>query len=186
MHSPALQSGVNFRIECFEPASAGPDAMRILFVTISIFLFSIALSAQPKVPRILDTIPDVPCGDAIARLDYFFTEITDEGPNVIGIAVYDEGNYLQPTYAPDGEKIGERPVAPVLGEAQQRIRWLQNYVNFRNFPKDKIRFVSGGYREHFAIDLWIVSAGSHIPERTPTKEKMKFRKGKFTEFHCVA
>lgn len=158
--------------------------MRIFFVTISILLFLMEFTAQSKQPRLFDTIPDVPCGDAIARLDYFFTEITDEGPNEIGIAVYYEGNYLESNYAPGGEKISERSVAPVLGEVQQRVRWLQNYVNFRNFPKDKIRFVSGGYRERFAIDLWLVPFSSPVPQPTPTSDRMKYRKGKFTEFYC--
>ena len=158
--------------------------MRIFFVTICILLFLMELTAQSKRPRLFGTIPDVPCEDAMTRLDYFFTEVTNDGPNAIGIAIYYEGNYIKSRYTPGGEKISERSVAPADGEVQERVRWLQNYVNFRNFPKDKIRFISGGYRERFAIDLWIVPVGSPVPEPTPTSDRMKYRKGKFTEFYC--
>jgi len=159
--------------------------MRILSVTICILLCSTALLAQSERPRLFDTIPDVPCEDAIARLDHFFTEITDKGPDVIGVAIYYEGNYIKSRYTPGGEKISERSVAPVDGEVQERVRWLQNYVNFRNFPKDKIRFVSGGYRESFAIDLWTMPVRAAMPRPTPTLGKMKYRKGEFTHFSCL-
>ncbi|MDI1243735.1 MAG: hypothetical protein PSX80_17630 [bacterium] len=127
---------------------------------------------------------DLPCGDAMARLDYFFTEITDNEPNLRGLAIYYEGSYRETKYSRGGEKLAERTMAPVFGEAQNRIGWLQKYVNFRRFPKNRPAFVSGGYRTNFTVELWLVHRNSQNPKPKPDIVDIRFRNGAFTEFHC--
>ena len=127
----------------------------------------------------------MPCGDAEARLDLWFAELIGNLPDAKGIAIYYEGDYLQVRYNRGGEKIGERLVAPVFGEAHYRVRWLQKYTNFRGFPKEQIDFVFGGYRRTFAVELWLVPKGSAYPKLEPSVDQLKFRRGKFTHFSCV-
>ena len=159
--------------------------MRTLLISIYLLVCALSAAAQHSEPRLFESIPDVPCEDAMMRLDLLFAEISNVGLNrFIAVAIYYEGNYKERTYTRGGKFVRERSVAPVLGEVQQRVRWLQNYTNFRNFPKDKIRFISGGARDTFGIDLWIVPIGSPLPNPTPSKEKVKYRNGKVTEFYC--
>ena len=120
----------------------------------------------------------------MARHDYFFAEITNSEPNLNGVAVYYEGSYREKTYSRSGDTLGERTMAPAFGEAQYRVGWLRNYVNFRGFPKDRLIFVSGGNRVNFSVDLWLVPTGSAYPKPEPSSERIKFRRGKFTYFSC--
>lgn len=114
-----------------------------------------------------------------------FAESGGDQSDVKTVAIYYEGYYLQDKYDRAGEKISERLVAPVFGEAQYRIRWLQMYTNFRGFPKERIAFVFGGYRRTFAVDLWLVPRGAADPKPEADVDRMKFRRGMFTYFHCV-
>lgn len=158
--------------------------MRNFIIAIIFCTSFISIIAQEREPRLFDTITyELPCGDAMARLDYFFTEITDNEPNMRGVAFYYEGSYREAKYSREGERSGDRIKAAVFGEAQYRIGWLQKYVNFRRFPKNRLAFVSGGYRKKFAVELWLVS-NSQTPTPTPDVIDIKFRKGTFTEFHC--
>jgi hypothetical protein len=51
-------------------------------------------------------------------------------------------------------------------------------INFRRFPKEKVLFISGGFRENHTVELWVVPNGANPPKATPTLESMKYRKGK--------
>lgn len=160
--------------------------MKVRALFLSCFLCcTLTALGQREERRLFDTITDnLPCGDAMARLDYFFAEITDKEPNLRGVAIYYEGSYRDAKYSRSGEKIGERIVAPVFGEAQNRIGWLQKYVTFRGFPKNRLAFVSGGYRTNFTVELWLVHINSRAPVPKSDVNDMKFRKGAYTEFYC--
>ena len=160
--------------------------MRILLIAFFLFVGAVQIGAQESKARLFDTIShELPCGDAEARLDLWFAELTGKVPDAKGVAIYYEGQYQQTKYSRGGEKMGRRMVAPVSGEAQHRVRWLQLYTNFRGFPKDRLEFVFGGYRATFEINLWIVPRGSAYPKPEPSVDQMRFRRGEFIHFSCV-
>jgi hypothetical protein len=157
-----------------------------LLIALFLFVGALPIAAQESTARLFETIShELPCGDAEARLDVWFTELTGNLPDAKGVAIYYEGDYLQAKYTRGGEKISEKLVAPVFGEAQERIRWLQLYTNFRGFPRERLEFIFGGYRTTFAVDLWLVPGGAAYPTPEPNVDRMKFRPGKFTYFSCV-
>lgn len=155
----------------------------ILIVVIA--TFAMIADAQKPEARLIDEAGDMPCGDYEGRMDLLLAETSSE-PSSIAVVVYYEGRYVAPTYSKSGKLLSSRSVSPTFGEVQGRVRWLQNYViGFRRFPKEKIRFISGGYREKFSIDTWIVPNGAAHPKPSRTVETMKFRKGEPTYFSCI-
>jgi hypothetical protein len=138
-------------------------------------------------PRLFETIThEMNCEDAMVGLDLLFSEISSNGiDNHRAVAIYYEGDHRQARYTRGGELKSERVVPPVFGEVQNRVRWLQNYVNFRRFPKERIAFLSGGYRKRLAIDLWIVPDDSPGPKPETDVDAVKFRRGSFSSFSCL-
>jgi len=58
---------------------------------------------------------------------------------------------------------------------------IKQLLNFRKFPKENFLFISGGYRELYTVELWL------LPHRValkpiPTLTKMKYRKGTASDF----
>ena len=157
----------------------------LTFVALSA-IFSVlvlSVSAQNREARLIDEVGDMPCGDYEGRLDLLLAQTT-ETENSIAVVMYYEGKYTERIESKNGTRI--KISLPTIGEVEGRIRWLQNYViGFRRFPKEKIRFISGGYRENSSMDLWIVPRGAALPQPSKTVETIKFRKGKPTYFHCV-
>lgn len=149
----------------------------VLIATLSVASFS---SAQAPEAKLIDEAGDLPCGDYLGRIDLLLAQTT-EAENSIAVVMYYEGKYTERL-----ESGKTRTFLPTSGEVEGRVRWLQHYVlGFRKFPRGKIRFVSGGYRENSSMDLWIVPRGAALPQPSKTVETIKFRKGKPTYFHCV-
>lgn len=155
--------------------------LRLKFLLLMLLTGTVASFGQE--PRFIEEFEDVPCEDAMARLDLLFTQVTDE-PGSIGAVLFYEGKYRRVDYLRNGT-TRESWVRPTFGEVYLRMRWLDNYVNFRNFPKDRIRFVSAGYRNVFTIGLWVVPSGARPPKSTSTLQTIKYRKGKPTDFGCI-
>ncbi len=152
-------------------------------ILIIILVVAWQLHAQPAQPRLFEEFTDVPCGDVQMRVDLLLAEVSSE-PDSLGAIVFYEGKYVRTDWRRNGT-TRKTWVLPTFAEAHKRIRWIEIYLNFRGSPKDRIRFVSGGYREKFTIELWVVPIGARLPTARPMLEDMKYRKGKPTEFHCV-
>ena len=156
---------------------------QILCALVATLAFGGIISAQIPQPRLFEEFTDVPCEDVQLRIDLLLSEVANELGS-IGAVVFYEGKYKRTEWHRNG-KTRESWVLPTFAEAYHRIRWIEIYLNFRGFPKDRIRFVSGGYRDKFTIELWVVPRGARLPTAKPELENVKYRKGKPTEFHCV-
>ena len=87
-----------------------------------------------------------------ALLDGVMAALTED-PTLRGLVIF---------YGP---RIGSR------FEVEMRMRATKNYMNFRQFPGDRIKIVQGGYRESNAVALFLVPEGIADPKSTPTVDE---------------
>lgn len=148
-----------------------------LFSFLLALFFAFSVSAQNKEARKFDEFESYNCEDMMARLDYFANDIVNE-PNSKGFVIVYEGKYFKYVNNSKGEdKL--KNFLPRFSESAFRTRLMQNYLlNFRRFPKEKILFISGGFRENHTVELWTVPNGANLPKSLPTFKDMKYRKGK--------
>lgn len=95
-------------------------------------------------PLIIDEFTAVPCGEFMARLDNFFLEI-HRRPNLIGVVFIS----IDPA-----EKHKS-----VIAE-----RTINNYVNFRRFPADRIKIVRTNSDDPFYFRFWILPPDADLPD----------------------
>jgi hypothetical protein len=116
-----------------------------------------------------DKFSDVNCEDLSARLDNFAVALATE-PNARGTIVVYEGKY----------RNGK---APRRGEAQASASRIKDYlVNSRGVSPARIVVVNGGFRDDYAVELWICPQGVTVPvSPTLTATHVKFRKGKISK-----
>jgi hypothetical protein len=146
-----------------------------LFSFLLIISFVFSVSAQTKEARKIDELINYDCDDMLARLDRLASQTMKDSKAKAFIIIY-EGRYsLNVSNKGENEK---RIFLPRFGESVVRTQIMQNHLlNFRNLPREKILFVSGGFRENHTVELWVVPNGANPPKPTPTLENMKYRKG---------
>ena len=76
------------------------------------------------------------------------------------------------------------------GEAQARAEaWRQYLILERKENPDRVTLLNGGYREKWAVELWLVPHGAALLDSTPSVEAkdIKFRRGKtnWKRYVCV-
>ena len=102
--------------------------------------------------RLRDSFGLLSNGDIKARLDAFFQEI-ETHPGTHGfIYIY-------------GGRDGRRR------DYAGRERLLRNQIMFRNFDRNRITIVDGGYREEVSTEFWLVPADVSPPTPTPTVDR---------------
>ncbi|MCU1287835.1 MAG: hypothetical protein JWN60_64 [Acidobacteria bacterium] len=150
---------------------------KILFSLIFLILLSGNISARRDEFVMFDQLQSYNCEDFMARLDNFMNALSNDGTSRGFIVVY-EGRYSEYVY--NKKKEGKlKSFLPRFSESAFRVHLMQNYmINFRRFPKEKVLFISGGFRENHTVELWVVPNGANPPKATPTLESMKYRKGK--------
>lgn len=148
-----------------------------------LFLISLvfSVSAQNMKARKIDELGDSTCEDIKARLDTFAYEVADF-PQAKGFIISYEGRYNYDSY---GKNVGSKFQLPVLGESVYRNNLIKQYlVESRGISADKLLFISGGFRENYTLEFWIVPAGAKMPAPTLTLDKTTYRKGKFRSLNC--
>ena len=131
-----------------------------------LLLGGILLSASFVVPaqRPVDEFGYGTAEASMARLDAFFGELQN-APGAQGyIVVY-------------GSK------APKKGEIEVHFREMLVYFTARRFPKEKITFINGGYRDANEVTLafWIAAPGESAPKASNVLDikQVKFQRGRF-------
>ncbi len=57
----------------------------------------------------------------------------------------------------------------VAENVERRLHCFENYMTQRRgIPSNRIRVMTGGYRKHATIELWLVPSGAETPKKTPT------------------
>ena len=99
-------------------------------------------------PIMVDEWGGLPESDLRGRLDAFLAAISNE-PSFTGyMIVY-------------GRRSSPRSLAA-------SIRLVNNHLAFRNFPRDRIKIVSGGYRDDGGTEIWLLPPGVKAPVPRPT------------------
>ncbi|MDQ3748410.1 MAG: hypothetical protein M3367_05235 [Acidobacteriota bacterium] len=75
------------------------------------------------------------------------------------------------------------------GEVEAHIKGIELAIAFRNFPRDKVVIISGGFRENTTTELWLLTEKSCPPTPKPTINirDVKFQKTKkpiFRPYDC--
>jgi hypothetical protein len=145
------------------------NSIKVVIATLCLVLgLSGNLVAADTCPA-FDKFSDVNCEDLSARLDNFAVALGTAPDARATIIVY-EGKY----------RNGK---APRHGEAQANASRIKDYlVNSRGVSPARIAVVNGGFRDDYAVELWICPQGVTIPvSPTRTATDMKFRKGKISK-----
>jgi len=122
-----------------------------------------------------DEFGDINCEDEMARLDLFAIQLQHE-PAAQGYIIFYGGRSYHGRLAR-------------IGESEARASRLKTYLlRNRGIDRDRIVMMDGGYREHWAAELWIAPVGAKPPTATPKfrMKDMKFRRGKIRkgEYSC--
>ncbi len=148
-----------------------------LFKIVFLMFVTINISARSDKFIMFDQLQSYNCEDLMVRLDNFIFTLGADKTSRGFIVVY-EGKYLN--YINEKKS---KSLLPRFGESALRVHFMQNYlINFRGFPKEKVLFISGGFREEHTVELWVVPNGANPPKSSPTLENMKYRKGKPSRF----
>ena len=165
----------------------------IFFGFVFLTLSFVNIFAQNKEARKFDELESFyTCEDVRNRVDSFMSELQNQ-PLARGYIIVYDGNYrfikdtkyfFHLNALPESEKWKSN--LPVIGETVFRSQQILKHINARQFPKQRILLISGGYRKHHAIEFWIVPSGIMLPKPSPTIQEIKYRKGKVEGIICEA
>lgn len=121
------------------------------------FAIQLTFSQELSKAKLFDTFSYQGGDLAIARLENFYVELTNDENNFGYIIVY-------------GSKIGKR------GEINAHIQGIKEYFTYiRKNEYKNYKIISGGFRENLEIELWIVPENACPPLPSPTVEFEKVR-----------
>lgn len=154
---------------------------RSIVAILTLVLISMAAYAQSRTASMVDEFSNDPCEVVRGRLDTFLTELQNS-PNSVGFVYVYEGKYLNRNYSKKG--IKSTVLWPKHGEAALLTHAFRQHVIFRKFDPKRVLFISGGFREFYTVELWLVAERVMPPPATPTRTQMIFRKGTPTPIDC--
>jgi hypothetical protein len=149
-----------------------------VFSFLLIFLFAFIVSSQTNEARKIDEFNSVNHDGLRSRLDSLAIEVNNHPASKGYIIVY-TGKFI--IYKLDNKgsfKDSNETILPRLGQSNANIECMMKHLlGWRNMPKEKLLFISGGYRELYTVELWLVPNGITL-KPSPTLTEMKYRKGK--------
>lgn len=149
---------------------------KILVWMFTIWLFSTNAFAQEA--KLFDETGNLSCEVFLANLDIFASEVNKADTNSVGYIISYEGKYQKSVYDKNRKFMKYQYVLPMFGESNERTYTMMNYIiNFRGFPKEKLVFVNGGFRENYTVQFWVVPKLEKPPKIEPTLKNIKYRKG---------
>jgi hypothetical protein len=152
-----------------------------LFSFLLLLLLFSSVSAQDKEARLVDEFGRIQCEDLRMRLDNFLVNLQNSPQSRGHIIVYD-GKHSFYDYRKKDPKLEYR--LPIFGEATLLTQQMLTHFKFRKFPPEKYLFITGGFRENYTVEFWIVPKGVKPPTPSPTLDEIKYRKGKLVGVIC--
>jgi hypothetical protein len=150
--------------------------MKAILILVIVILFTLPLFSQAKSPVSIDEFGSVSCEDYLSRMDSAIIQAANNPDAQIYVLVY-EGKVSR--YVKDRRgKWRIRVSNPEVGLAKAKIRSMRKYLDVRGYGERNFVFVSGGYRENFTVEMWLVPEGAEQPIPKPALTRMKYRKGK--------
>ncbi len=133
-------------------------------------LLTLTVFSQIKEARKFDEFGELPCDELHSRLSNLANGLEKESISFAFIILYEGKHHVL-----DLRK--EKYVLPRFGEDLARTRTMQRLLDFMKFNESKFIFTSGGFREKYWVEFWIIPKGAKLPKATPTLERMNYRKG---------
>jgi hypothetical protein len=118
-------------------------AMIVGLSCLATFAQDLDLSGGPD-PLTVDEFTELPCEEFLGRLDNFFLTI-NQNSDMIGIAFIS----IDPA----------KKYKSVIGE-----RTINNYINNRKFPKDRIKVIRTNSDDSFYVRFWILPPDAGLPD----------------------
>jgi hypothetical protein len=153
---------------------------QILSFLLLIFL-AFGAAGQNDGARLVDEFENTNCCDYRARLDLLLSEL-NKSPQSKGYVFVYEGDLRKIVYDKNYRAVGDKYVPSEKGTGRGLLGYFRGHLLFRKFPAERIVFIEAGFREKFAVELWIVPDGSAPPEPSPTLKKIKQQKAKKSPF----
>lgn len=147
------------------------------FSFLFLLFFVVSVAAQTGEPQKVDEFENLWCDEYLARMDAVIITAVNNPSSTVYVLIY-EGRERQ--Y--NTRKKKTELMLPTFGSAEAKIRSIKKYLSIRKFKGKNFTFVKGGFRESWAVEIWLVPAGGMPPKATPTVTKMKYRKGKAIGF----
>jgi hypothetical protein len=151
-----------------------------------IFLLILPISVGGQtltVPQKVDEFGIINCEDWMVRSENLSSKMREDATS-LGYIVYYGG---QVNIKPYGSWYTKR--LPRRGEAFARAAAIKSrFVENFGIDENRIILLNGGYRESWAVELWLVPKGARppLPVPTLTESEIKFRKGRMRklEYTC--
>lgn len=160
-----------------------------LFSFLLLLSFVFSVSAQTKEARKIDNFGKIDCGDFQARMDGILLELQNLPDSKVYV-IYYGGRYRREYSQWNQDSRKYEKLNLNYPHPEDGINWakaiplfFENYIprkELRDFVRDKIILVNGGYREQTQVEIWLVPKNVKIPEPTPTIDEkfIKFRADK--------
>jgi hypothetical protein len=156
--------------------------MKGLTILFSLLLFAYAGFSQTKEVVLVDRFGTIECDGYLARMDGAIIQAFSVPNSKTYVYVY-EGKTNHIVY-----KKGRGYVTvigfPAYGLAKAKIRSMTEYLKLKKADLSRFVFVPAGFRERFAVEIWMVPEGLTAPDPTPTLSRMRYRRGKPAGF-CI-
>ena len=148
----------------------------LIFLLLLSFVGSV--SAQIKEAQKIGEFDAVGCDDLRQRLDLLAMEV-NKLPKSKGYNIVYEGKNIKYKLDRNGNmRPTKETILPVFAQSAINTQLMMRHLlGFRNLPKESFLFISGGYRELYTVELWLVPDGT-ILKPMPNLTKMNYRKGK--------
>ena len=133
----------------------------------SLLLISTGFSVAAIESRQIDSFGAVECEDEMARLDLFAIELQN-APDAQGyILVY------------GGRRDSKRDEVQVRGSRMKRY-----LVENRGLKARRVQVLTGGYRENFTVEFWLVPRDESAPAAAPTVKArdVRFKRGRMERY----
>lgn len=154
---------------------------RATFTFFLVLLLFCGVSAQIEEARNTAEFGIVPCGQFNSFADVTHQEYKNSPNSTIYVIYYEAKSTTVTVWNKKTRKGETKTLNPVRGDAFGRAKELPLYLKTAyKVPEDQVKFIDGGYKEEFVMEIWIVSkdAKPPIPKPTVAEKDVKFREGK--------
>jgi len=131
-----------------------------------------ALVTFPQEATQIDAFGPLGCEAYLARMDQSIQRARQSSDARVYLFVY-EGK----TVGTVGASRRLVTFYPLVGSTRAKIRSIKQLIASRNVRPDRFVLIDGGFRESPEVEIWLVPNGAIPPQPTPTKSKMRLRKG---------
>ena len=142
------------------------------FLLLLVGLSAIAAYAQTDESRKFNEADEIYCDGSRAFMDGLLTEL-NQNESARGYVMVYQGNVKKHRYDRKGQYAGFSYTAPRRGFDREVIGFFKEHLKFRKFPAERIVFVQAGFRERFAVELWMVPERAVPPSPMPTLKSLK-------------